>query len=63
MVPRELIVALRSAFNDFINPFKYAPYTTEPAVEKTIDHIGRVVQNSLILASALDLGENEESGS
>ena len=48
MVPGELISTLRSAFEDYISPFEYAPYNSDPTIEKTILHINRVVENILI---------------
>lgn len=61
MVPRELIASLRLAYNDFIISFKYAPYNADPAVERTIDHTQRVVENILILANFLELNDNEKA--
>ncbi|NEW82793.1 MAG: HD domain-containing protein [Mariniphaga sp.] len=60
MVPGELIFALRKAFEDFVTPFKYTPYNTDPSIEKTILHTNRVVENILILADSLELSENEK---
>jgi len=60
MVPGELISALRKAFEDYIIPFKYTPYNTDPTIEKTILHTKRVVENILILADSLELSDNEK---
>jgi len=60
MVPGELISALRKAFEDYVNPFKYAPYNSDSTIEKTIIHTNRVVENILILADSLELSENEK---
>ena len=60
MVPRELIALMRLSFNEFVIPLKQDPYTNDPTIEKTIDHIGRVVENSRILAESLDLSEDEK---
>ena len=60
MVPGELISTLRTAFEDYISPFKFAPYNADLTIEKTILHINRVVENILILADSLELSENEK---
>ncbi len=60
MVPGELISTLRTAFDDYVTPFKYTPYNTDPTIEKTILHTYRVVENILILADSLELSENEK---
>ena len=60
MVPGELISTLRTAFKEYIIPFKYDPYNSNPTIEKTILHTYRVVENILILADSLELSENEK---
>lgn len=60
MIPGELISTLRTAFEDYITPFKSEPYNTDPTIEKTILHTKRVVENILILADSLELSENEK---
>ncbi len=61
MVPRELISILRAGFNEYIIPFKSAPYILDPMIEKTIVHTEKVVENILILADSLELSENEKA--
>ncbi|HEY3390454.1 MAG TPA: HD domain-containing protein [Prolixibacteraceae bacterium] len=60
MIPGELISALRKAFEDFITPFKYAPYNSDSTIEKRLVHTNRVVENVLILAESLELSENDK---
>jgi hypothetical protein len=60
MVTRELTSILRATFREFITLFKSAPYNSDPAIDKTILHIERVVENILILSDSLELGENEK---
>ncbi len=61
MVPRELISKMRIAYNEYIIPFKSAPYDSDPAINKMIVHNERVVENILILADYLELNENEKA--
>lgn len=61
MVPRELIAELRIDFKEFITPFKLAPYSADPTIDSTIEHISRVVENSLKLSDSLGLSENEKA--
>ena len=61
MVPRELIAELRLEFKEFIKTFKSEPYSADPTIDTTIEHISRVVENSLILADSLGLNENEKA--
>ncbi|MEI7523177.1 MAG: HD domain-containing protein [Mariniphaga sp.] len=61
MVPRELIDSLRIAYKEFIISFKHAPYNVDPAVERTIIHTEKVVENSLSLADSLELNENDRA--
>jgi len=60
MVPGELISTLRKAYEDYIVPFKQAPYSSDPNIDKTILHAKRVVENILVLADSLELSENEK---
>ncbi len=60
MVPSELINVLREDFQNYLNNFKSEDYNENPIVVKTIAHIGRVVENIRILASSLELSENEK---
>jgi len=59
MVPLEIINLMRISFQSFITPFKHDPYNKDLTVEKTIEHIEKVVDNILILADSLELSENE----
>jgi hypothetical protein len=61
MIPRELISTLRSAFNEYVIPFKSTPYNLDPMIGKTIIHSAKVVENILILAEYLELSENEKA--
>jgi hypothetical protein len=61
MIPRELISTLRSAFDEYVIPFKSAPYNLDPMIGKTIVHSAKVVENILILAEYLELSENEKA--
>ena len=60
MVSGELINTLRADFQDYLNKFKSEPYNENPIVVKTIDHIGKVVDNIRVLAVSLELNENEK---
>ena len=61
MVPLELADLLRIAFKSFITPFVHEPYNRDQRVEKTIEHMEKVVENILILADSLQLNENERA--
>lgn len=60
MIPGELISSLRTAFSEYIIPFRSAPYDADPKIENTILHTEKVVENILILADSLELSENEK---
>ena len=60
MIPPEIIDLLRISFLSFITPFKRDPYNKDQSIEKTIEHIEKVVENILILADSLGLSENEK---
>ena len=60
MEPGELIAAMRLTFKKIISSVKSAHYSNYPSSEMAVEHIERVVENSLILADYLELGENEK---
>ena len=60
MVPGEIISTLQKTFKEHITIFESDNYGSNPIIEKTILHTGRVVENILILADSLELSENEK---
>ena len=60
MIPQELANLLRDTFKTFITFFKQESYNENQTLEKTIEHIEKVVDNILILADSLELSENEK---
>lgn len=60
MIPQELTNLLRDTFKTFITFFKQESYNENQTLEKTIEHIEKVVDNILILADSLELSENEK---
>jgi len=61
MLPGELIFSIREAYQEFINTVKSEVYNSDSTIERTIFHIEKVVENSLILADSLELNDNDKA--
>jgi len=61
MISGELISAMQLEFKEFLTPFNYPPFDEDPIVQKTLEHINQVVENSRILAGSLDLSDTEKA--
>ncbi len=57
MLPGELIFSLRKVYQEFINTVKSEVSNSDSTIERTIFHIEKVVENSLILADSLGLND------